>query len=592
MRTPLFSALFLLCSAGAASAVNPDPALEPPAIIHSPGAQYADNVRVFQGIPGIERAANGRLWAVWYAGRVDEPGEGPGNFVVLTTSDDDGQSWSAPKLAIDPPGAVRAFDPCLWQSPDGRLFLFWAQSYQWWDGRAGVWFIVTNDPTSENPQWSKPQRIGDGILMNKPTVTANGEWLLPISVWPIEPRAAIPAEYRHEPGTRSGANVWVSRDRGKSFTQRGQATAANRRHDEHMLVERRDGSLWMLIRAGKGISESESRDGGRTWSPGRASEVPNVDSRFFIRRLRSGKLLAVTHNPPDGVSRSHLTAHLSDDDGKTWTGGLMLDERNGVSYPDGIEAPDGNIYVIYDYQRTGEKQILMAVFQEGDVRSGQWRSPKARQRVVVNQATGLRRSAIPLLTHTDVFKSGEEGYTGYRIPALASLPDGTLLAFVEGRRDNKGDPGNGDIDLVMKRSTDQGRTWSKLTVVDNPGEKWSASNPSVVVDRTSGRVWLAYNRLMPRMGSENSRPGTDDAQSWLRYSDDQGRSWSDARDITRQARDYDGWGSIFFGPGGAIQTKSGRLVFPRRHVSGQVQDRGSRRRVGGLSRPDAPLHRL
>jgi predicted neuraminidase len=155
-----------------------------------------------------------------------------------------------------------------------------------------------------------------------------------------------------------------------------------------MVVERRDGSLWMLVRAKYGIGESTSTDGGKTWSEGRPSDIPHVDARFFVRRLASGKLLLVTHNPPDKKNRSHLIAHLSDDDGMTWTGGLMLDERPGISYPDGVQAPDGTIYIIYDFARTKEKQIFMAAFTEDDVAKGEWLSPKARQRVVVNQATG------------------------------------------------------------------------------------------------------------------------------------------------------------------------------------------------------------
>ena len=70
--------------------------------------------------------------------------------------------------------------------------------------------------------------------------------------------------------------------------------------------------------------------------------------------------------------------------------------------------------------------------------------------------------AQPLLTHTDVFRAGVGGYHSYRIPALLTAANGSLLAFAEARRDNRGDPGNGDIDLVLSRSSDQGRTWLKF----------------------------------------------------------------------------------------------------------------------------------
>jgi hypothetical protein len=80
--------------------------------------------------------------------------------------------------------------------------------------------------------------------------------------------------------------------------------------------------------------------GGRTWEPGRPSRLSGNNSRFFIRRLRSGNLLLVNHLTC-GV-RANLAAMLSKDDGETWlVSSLMLDERTGVSYPDGVEAADG-----------------------------------------------------------------------------------------------------------------------------------------------------------------------------------------------------------------------------------------------------------
>lgn len=362
-----------------------DPALQPPTVNSHPGPEYADNARAFQGIPGIERASNGRLWALWYAGGT---GEGGANYVVLATSGDDGKTWSGPKLVIDPKGPVRAYDPCLWHDPKGRLWLFWAQSYDLWDGRSGVWAVVTENSGGETPDWSAPRRLGDGIMMNKPTVLSNGDWLLPASIW--ERASKTEKTYRHDLYDQSGANALVSKDQGKTWAFLGRALVPNRVFDEHSIIERRDGSLWVLVRAAYGIGESFSQDQGRTWEPGRRSTIPNVNSRFFIRRLASGRLLVVTHQPPDGKTRSHLVAHLSDDDGKTWRGGLMIDDRPGVSYPDGVQAPDGTIYLIYDFERTKSKQILMATFTEADVDQGDWTSPKARQRVLVNQATGTR----------------------------------------------------------------------------------------------------------------------------------------------------------------------------------------------------------
>ena len=105
----------------------------------APGPEYADSSRGFQGIPSIERAPNGRLWAVWYGGG---SGEGAGNYVMLASSGDDGKTWSPVNPVIDPDGAgpVRAFDPTLWCDPQGRLWVFWAQASQ--KGSTPAWVFA------------------------------------------------------------------------------------------------------------------------------------------------------------------------------------------------------------------------------------------------------------------------------------------------------------------------------------------------------------------------------------------------------------------------------------------------------------------
>ncbi len=157
-----------------------------------------------------------------------------------------------------------------------------------------------------------------------------------------------------------------------------------------MLVERKDGGLWLLVRTRYGIGEAASKDGGKTWSEVADTGIPHTDSRFFIRRLASGRLLLVRHNSPGPkLGRSHLAAFLSEDDGRTWDGGLMLDERAGVSYPDGVQAPDDSIRVIYDYNRTTEKQIFMARFTEEDILKRRLVSAAGKLQIQINRATAV-----------------------------------------------------------------------------------------------------------------------------------------------------------------------------------------------------------
>ena len=400
-----------LCVSGVRAAVieaepsnHADPALAPAGVDLSPGPAYGPNRRPFQGIPGIARVASGRLWATWYAGG---PDEGPENYVALATSTDDGRTWTEITTVIDPPGEVRAFDPVLWIDPRGRMWWFYAQSYRWWDGRAGVWAVVTDDPQSARPAWSAPRRLADGIMMNKPTVLTSGDWLLPISIWDYQPPRNLPADDRmHVPDSflrwdpsRVGAWTYRTRDQGATFERLGVARTFNVQFDEHMFVERRDGGIWLLARNKSGLAESFSTDGGRVWSESQAAAIPHIASRFFIRRLLSGRLLLVKHNPRMDTlwlagkparsgwgDRSHLTPYLSDDDGRTWHGGLVLDDRVAVSYPDGDEAADGRIFVIYDYNRKTDREILLAVFTEADVAAGRLVAEDSRLRLLVNRA--------------------------------------------------------------------------------------------------------------------------------------------------------------------------------------------------------------
>ena len=331
----------------------------------------AIDTRSFQGIASVAVSRGGRLWADWYAGPT--PGEDRNNYIVLSTSGDNGQTWKE-VLIVDPDGSgpVRAFDPELWLAPDGKLYVFWAQSIGHKCTVGGVWYLVIENPDDDTPVYGKPVRIADGVMMCKPIVLTSGEWALPNSTWRE---------------TDYSAKMTVSADGGKTWTLRGAANnpaVVERSFDEHMIVERKDGSLWMLVRTNYGIGESVSSDRGKTWTDVTRSTIPHTSSRFFITRLASGRLLLIKHGKIDEkTGRSHLRAMLSDDDGKTWTGELLLDERAGISYPDAQQLPDGLVRMIYDYNRVTDKEILSACFREEDIRAGKIVSPGSflRQRV-------------------------------------------------------------------------------------------------------------------------------------------------------------------------------------------------------------------
>lgn len=351
--------------------------------------------RVFQGIPSLERSVGGRLFASWYTGM---DGEKPGNFVLVEKSDDDGATWTDGWLVIEHEDPnVRCFDECLWLAPDGQLWIFWSQSeHGMFDGRVGVWEIHTANADAERPTFTSPRRIANGIMLNKPTVLRNKDWLMPCSLWSTA-SATISGPGHPELESEIGANVYISHDHGETFTHLSCVEMPNRVFDEHSVIELTDGRLWMLTRTFNGLGQAFSSDGGKTWEKIGHSGHSGPNSRAFILRLSTGDLLLVNHvNPTNSISsepwkrRDNLMAMLSKDDGKSWIGGLMLDARPEISYPDGFEAPDGRIYVIYDRERTKAREILMAVFRPEDILEGYMVSPDARRRVLINRATGVK----------------------------------------------------------------------------------------------------------------------------------------------------------------------------------------------------------
>jgi sialidase-1 len=160
----------------------------------------------------------------------------------------------------------------------------------------------------------------------------------------------------------------------------------------------------------------------------------------------------------------------------------------------------------------------------------------------------------PSFTQQVIFKPGQDpGYTCFRIPAIVKSTAGTLLAFAEGRVNSCGDAG--DIDVVLKRSTDGGRTWGPLQVV-NRGNGDTHDQPTPVVDTRTGRILLITN-VNAGGSTPSACPVPCDRTAFIQYSDDDGVTWSTARDITSQVKEP-GWDWWFVtGPGHAIQLTEG-----------------------------------
>jgi sialidase-1 len=181
-------------------------------------------------------------------------------------------------------------------------------------------------------------------------------------------------------------------------------------------------------------------------------------------------------------------------------------------------------------------------------------------------------AAAPSVEQVDVFVSGQDGYHTYRIPAIIHAQDGTLLAFAEGRKTGGGDAG--DIDLLLKRSTDGGKTWSAQQVVWDDGAN-TCGNPCPVVDAKTGLIslLLTHNPGTARerdIDAGKTAGGTRTV--WVAHSSDHGATWTKPVEITASTKDPS-WRWYATGPGIGIQIKhgphAGRLVVPADHSYGE-----------------------
>jgi sialidase-1 len=195
------------------------------------------------------------------------------------------------------------------------------------------------------------------------------------------------------------------------------------------------------------------------------------------------------------------------------------------------------------------------------------------------------------LTQMEIFQAGQGGYHTYRIPAMLTTPKGTLLAFCEGRKNSSSD--SGDIDMLLRRSFDGGKTWSDVQKIADMGTD-TIGNPTPVFERKTGTIFLLLTRN-PSSTTERqiTREALRSARTvWITRSRDDGATWTEPLEITSQTKRPD-WTWYATGPGNGIQLRSGRLVIPCDHnVTGTdvrhshliySDDRGETWKIGAVA---------
>ncbi len=335
--------------------------------------KYAENIRKFQGCPTIAISPRGRIFVAWYAGGTREPHIE--NYNILVYSDDDGKNWSEPLLIIPSSKEmlVHALDIQLFTDNDGKLHVYWVQNnvkpepdvlpktrpdqplvavegYLFDDFRHSMWEIICENPDDENPLFSEPQRLDMGFLRCKPTILSNGDWLF-FNYDQIDSRYAYA----------------ISSDGGKTLHRHYAGEKLSTVFDETMAYQKENGEIRVFARTSLGeIAEFSSFDNAKSFTEARLSRIVGANTRFYVSRTPSGKILLVKND--DREKRINMTACLSDDDGETWKYSLTVDPRV-TSYPD-VDFYNGRIYLVYDRERIGEREILFMSFTEEDIISG------------------------------------------------------------------------------------------------------------------------------------------------------------------------------------------------------------------------------
>ena len=209
---------------------------------------------------------------------------------------------------------------------------------------------------------------------------------------------------------------------------------------------------------------------------------------------------------------------------------------------------------------------------------------------------------IPFVSHTNelkyIFKSGSEGYNTFRIPSIITTDSGVVLAFAEGRKNSSSD--SGDIDLVLKRSTDGGKTWGDLIVIRDDSTN-VCGNPSPVIDRKTGKIFLlsTWNRGDDTESEIINMTSVDTRRVYVMNSIDEGLSWSKPIEITDKVKKPN-WTWYATGPVHGIQiregSKKGRMIIPCDHIEANTKkyyshiiysdDGGSSWNIGGTTPQD------
>jgi len=288
----------------------------------------------------ICEAGSGDLLCLWYGGSYESADD---QVLFLSRLTKGERAWTEPEVVVrnpgQPPGNAVVFRDGL-----DRIWIVWGRMESSRPIRRGSGWgecrLMYRVSTDHGKTWSEDRVFQDRLgwlPRNVPIKLSSGELALPLS---------------GRVGETSGSFLLKTSDNGTTWERSGVIQGGS----QPTVVERSDGSLFVMMRRQGRITQSESSDGGRTWSEAKRSELNNPDAGIAMTRLRNGHLVLVFNDSP--VARTPLSIVRSTDEGKTWQMPMKLEANPGeYSYPCVIQTSDGKIHVTYTYRRYAIKHV-------------------------------------------------------------------------------------------------------------------------------------------------------------------------------------------------------------------------------------------
>jgi predicted neuraminidase len=302
---------------------------------------------IFEKVPGapahhassMTLAANGDLLVSWYGGSYESSDD---EALYLARRRKGTRSWDSPVMLLRKPEQPVG-NAVILTMKSGDIWIIWGRmeasqpmlAHTGWDATR-LMFRVSQD---HGRTWSAdrpfPMETAGWLPRNLAIQLADGSTMVPVS---------------DERNNRDLSFFLMTKDSGATWTRSLDIPNQESQGEQPAVAQRRDGSLIAFLRTSPRLLQTESFDGGKTWTPAKATDFKNPDAAISICALRNGNLLLVWNNNERGRSPLHIAR--STDDGKTWSQPLLLEANPGeYSYPSIMQTPDERIHVIYTYRR-------------------------------------------------------------------------------------------------------------------------------------------------------------------------------------------------------------------------------------------------